>query len=301
MRFSLWGAVDRPFAEVLAGALEAERRGWHAVYFADHFMPNGADATPLRGNVYEAMVTLSALAARTTSIRLGTLVASATYRHPAVAAKMFSTLDELSGGRVIVGLGAGWQENEHASYGIRLGSINERVSRFEEYVEIVASMLASESTTFQGEFYEVTGAPCDPRPVQSPPPILLGVRGEKRTMALAARYAGTWNAWTTPDDLRHLNSVLDRHCERLGRDPQRVTRSTQAMVTISTDEEFLKSRRAAGGGGIVGTPPEVLEALAAYRDAGCQEFIVPTFGVRGADRLVEIISLLDEGVAQHLR
>src|SRR5271154_6612611 len=111
-------------------------------------MPNAPDATPMRGDMLESLTTLAALAASTSRIRLGTLVASATYRHPAVFAKAFATLDQRSNGRTIVGLGAGWQENEHASYGIDLGSIVERVSRFEEYVEIVASLLSQETTTF---------------------------------------------------------------------------------------------------------------------------------------------------------
>jgi F420-dependent oxidoreductase-like protein len=300
MRFSIWPSNQRPFADTLAVVQACEGFGWHAAYYADHFMPNGADATPLRGDVLEAMVTLGGLAAATTSIRLGTLVASATYRHPAVAAKMFATLDEMSRGRAIVGLGAGWQENEHASYGIELGTIPERIDRFEEYVEVVHSLLSEESTTVDGRYYRITDGPLDPRP-SPPPPLLLGVRGERRTMGLAARYADVWNAWTSPEDHRRLNGVLDEHCERIGRDPRQIARTTQAMVMISTDEEWLgRHRGGPAGSAVVGTPNEVLDVMSEYAAAGCDEFIVPGFLLGDAARAVDTLTLFNDEVARQL-
>ena len=197
MRFSVWPDPSRPFEDVAAIVTACERLDWHAAYFADHFMPNAPDATPLRGDTLEALAVLAALAARTSRIRLGTLVASATYRHPAVFAKAITAIDRISGGRAICGLGAGWQENEHASFGIELGSITERIDRFDEYVTVVRGLLAEETTTFAGAHYQLHDAPNDPRPVQSPLPVLLGVRGRRRTMAIAARHASIWNAWTT--------------------------------------------------------------------------------------------------------
>ena len=155
----------------------------------------------------------------------------------------------ISGGRAIAGLGAGWQENEHASYGIALGSITERIDRFAEYVAVVASMLANETTTFEGAHYQLHDAPCDPRPVQAPLPILLGVRGQRRTMAIAAEHASIWNAWTSPDALGELNGVLDGHCEAQGRDPATISRTTQALLFLSTDEEWLAPHRERAGGG----------------------------------------------------
>ena len=208
MEFSVWPNHERSFDDTVKIVSACESYGWHAAYYADHFMPNGPDATPLSGPVNEAMMTLGGLAAVTSRIRLGTLVASATYRHPAVAAKMFATLDQMSRGRAIVGLGAGWQINEHASYGIELGSIPERINRFEEYVQIVRSMLHESTTTFSGDYYRVNDAPCEPRS-EVAAPILLGVKGERRTMALAARLADIWNAWTSPDEHRRLNGVLN--------------------------------------------------------------------------------------------
>jgi alkanesulfonate monooxygenase SsuD/methylene tetrahydromethanopterin reductase-like flavin-dependent oxidoreductase (luciferase family) len=302
MRFSVWPSNNLSFEDTLAVVREAERRKWHAAYYADHFMPNGEDEQSLRGNSYEALTILSALGASTATIRLGTLVASATYRHPTVAAKAFTSLDQLTGGRVIVGLGAGWQINEHASYGIDLGTISERIDRFEEYVACVEGMLGSEEFDFDGRYYHLTKATNDPRPVQSPPPILLGVRGEKRTMALAAKRAAIWNAWTNPQDLARLNGVLDRHCESIGRDPATIQRTTQAMVLISKDEAWLNERRQGAGARsmVVGTPPQVVEAMAAYRDAGCQEFILPMWGLDRAKAL-EVLALFDEEVVAELR
>src|SRR6202035_6177161 len=136
-----------------------ERFDWHAAYFAHHFMPNDPGSTQLRGDPYECVSVLAALAARTSRIRLGPLVASATYRHPAVFAKAITAIDRISQGRAICGMGAGWQENEHASYGIELGSITERIDRFDEYVTIVHSMLSEEVTTFEGRYFTVHDAP----------------------------------------------------------------------------------------------------------------------------------------------
>ena len=302
MRFSLWPDPTRPFEQTLTLVRACEKFGWHAAYFADHFMPNGPDSTPLPGDTNEAMTTLGALASQTTSIRLGTLVAAATYRHPAVLTKSFVTLDNISGGRAIVGLGAGWQLNEHASYGIDLGTVGERVSRFEEYVEVVAMMLSTSSTNFSGEYYQLSDAPCDPRPVQSPPPILLGVRGIQRTMALAAKFAAIWNAWCTPEQISELGAVLDGHCEKFGRDPRSIEHSTQSMLHLSNDESWLKKFRdgPAGRPMVVGTPSEVLNTMSQYALAGCDEFIVPCFNLGETSRALDTLSLFDAEVVRNL-
>lgn len=302
MRFSIWPSPDRPFNETVEIVKTCEAFGWHAAYYADHFMPNGPDEEPLRGNTFEALSTLSALAASTSTIRLGTLVAAATYRHPAVLAKSFATLDNLSNGRTIVGLGAGWQINEHASYGIELGSIGRRVSRFEEYVEVVASLLSNESTTFHGEFYQLSDAPCDPRPKSTPPSILLGVKGEKRTMALAARFASQWNAWCTPQDMARLGAVLDGHCVEQGRDPKSIEHTTQAVLYLSTNESWLAEHRTNSSGSpkVVGNPSEVLDTMVRYAEAGCDEFIVPTWTLGEHSRALDTLALLNDDVVKAL-
>jgi F420-dependent oxidoreductase-like protein len=300
VRFSVWPDPTRPFEEVASIVATCERLDWHAAYFADHFMPNAPDATPLRGDTLEALATLAALAAGTSRIRLGPLVAAATYRHPAVFAKAMATIDRISDGRAICGMGAGWQENEHASYGIELGSITERIDRFDEYVTIVHAMLAEEITTFEGRYFSLHDAPCDPRPVQTPLPILLGVRGRRRTMAIAARYASIWNAWTTPEDLAECNAVLDGHCESIGRDPATIERSTQALVFLGTDEQWLaKHRDGAGRASIVGTPSEVADIVGRYEAAGCDELIIPCFTFGSLERCLETLELFSTDVAHH--
>jgi len=301
VRFSVWPNPDRSFEEIAAIVATCERLDWHAAYVADHFMPDGPDDTPLRGDVIEAMTTLAALAARTSRIRLGTLVASATYRHPAVFAKQFAAVDRISAGRAIVGMGAGWQLNEHASYGIELGSIRERVDRFAEYVAVVHSMLANTTTTFEGSYFSTHDAPCDPRPVQAEVPILLGVKGKRRTMAIAAQHASVWNAWTTPDALAEHIAVLDAHCESIGRDPSTIARSTQALVLLSEDEAWLAPRREslAGRPAIVGTPAEVVEIVAAYQRAGCDELIIPCWTLGETPTCIETLELFSQEVARH--
>ena len=302
MRFSVWPNMDRSFEETLAVTKAAESYGWHAVYFADHFMPNGPDTTPLSGDVFESTTMLAALAATTSTIRLGTLVAAATYRHPAVLAKSFATLDNVSHGRAIVGLGAGWQENEHDSYGIELGSISRRIDRFSEYVQVVSSLLNQTTTNFHGEFYNLSAAPCEPRPVQSPMPLLLGVKGAKRTMAIAAQFATQWNAWCSPDEMKSFGDVLDTHCNAIGRDPKSVEHTTQALLFVSHDETYLEPhRQSAGGSTIVGTPSEVVGVMEKYLAAGCDEFIVPAFTLGNKSRTLETLEMFNEEVVSAFR
>jgi alkanesulfonate monooxygenase SsuD/methylene tetrahydromethanopterin reductase-like flavin-dependent oxidoreductase (luciferase family) len=141
--------------------------------------------------------------------------------------------------------------------------------------------------------YRITNAPCDPKPVQSPLPLLVGGRGERRTMRIAARYADEWNAWTTPDEFRQKIDVLERHCDDLGRDPSSIRRSTQALMYLSTDETWLARFRDRDPVRpvIVGTPAEVVEQVAAYRDAGVDELIVPDWTMGKPPRAIDTLEL----------
>jgi alkanesulfonate monooxygenase SsuD/methylene tetrahydromethanopterin reductase-like flavin-dependent oxidoreductase (luciferase family) len=192
------------------------------------------------------------------------------------------TIDHVSGGRLILGLGAGWQENEHAAYGIELPSIKSRLDWLEEACVIVTSLLREPRTTFKGEHYVVTDAPLDPKPVNGTLPFLVGGGGEKRTMRIAARFADEWNVWGDPELLKQKNAVLDRHCEDLGRDPATMKRSANALLFLSEDEKWVTERRgrSVGRPSIIGTPDEVVEIVAAYDDAGVDELIVPDFNLR---------------------
>jgi F420-dependent oxidoreductase-like protein len=282
MRFSVWPSTKRPWGEILDLARHCEATGWDGVYVADHFMPHGDftpdvdPSAPLDGDTLECWSVVAALAAAVPRLRLGTLVSSVTYRHPAVLANIAAAVDNISDGRLVLGIGAGWQENEHAAYGIDLDTVSERLDRFEEACEVIASLLRERRTTFAGKHYRITDAPNQPAPVQRPLPLLIGGGGERRTMRIAARYADEWNFWSTPEVLADKVRVLHDHCAALGRDPAELHVSTQAPLFLSTDHAWVADKRAAvAGRAIVGTPGEVTEIVGHYRDAGADELIIP--------------------------
>jgi len=299
MRFSIWPAPGRPWEEILELALHCEATGWDGIYFPDHFMPNAPDATPLDGDVLECWTVLAALAATVPRLRLAPLVTSVTYRHPAVLANIAAAVDRVSNGRLLLGIGAGWQENEHAAYGIALGSVKERLDRFEEACAIITSLLREPRTTVAGRHFHVADAPNQPVPVQSPLPLLIGGGGEKRTLRIAAQYADEWNTWGLPDHLSQKIGVLDAHCERLGRDPSQIGRSAQALIYLGDDPDWLAERkaRAVGFPAIVGNANEVQDVMGHYKDAGLTEFIIPAFNLGPPDRAAEALQRFSEEVA----
>lgn len=291
----------RPWGEVLDLTRHCETTGWHGVYFADHFMPDGPGTEPTDGNFLECWSVLAGLAAAVPRLRLSPLVTSVTYRHPAVLAKIAAAVDHISGGRLLLGVGAGWQENEHASYGIPLGPVKERLDRFEEAVEILVSMLRQPRTTVQGRFFQVTDAPNQPPPVQPRLPLLIGGGGEKRTMRIAARHADEWNTWAAPDLLAHKLEVLRAHCDDLGRDPSDIQVSTQALLFLSTNEAWLADKRTMGVDQslIVGTPAEVTDIVGRYQKVGANELIIPDFTLGSLSRAKDTCDLFMQEVAAH--
>jgi F420-dependent oxidoreductase-like protein len=293
----------RPWNEVLELTRHCEATGWDGVYFADHFMPNGPDATPLDGDTLECWSVLAGLASAVPRLRLGPLVSSVTYRHPAVLAKIAAAVDQISVGRLLLGIGAGWQENEHSSYGIELGSVKERLDRFEEACQVITSLLRQPRTTFDGHYYHLKDAPNQPPPVQERLPLLIGGGGEKRTMRIAARYADEWNSWTSPDELARKVDVLRGHCAEIGRDPGEIRVSTQAMVFLSTDGKWLAGKRDSDVGrvGVIGTPQEVVDIIGQYRKAGADEFIVPDWNFGPMERRKDTCDLFIKEVAAHFR
>ena len=285
MKFSLWPRIDRTPADLLDEARTADASGWHGVWLADHYMPDTGDTTPARGDAYECWSLLPALAAVTERVRIGTLVSPTSVHHPALLAKRAVTIDRLSGGRMVLGLGAGWQINEHHAYGIALEPPGKRVSRFEEAIGIVRSMLTEDSTTFHGEFYDITDAPCDPKPVQSPLPLLVGTRGP-RMQRIAARHASEWNAWGVPDLADRRRGLLEA-CERTGRDPATMRTSVNALVDLGGRHPLP------GRAVITGTAQQVVDQLGQYADLGFDEFVLPDWNLGGsyaecADNLARI-------------
>jgi len=266
-------------------------------------MPNSPDGQPVEGDTLECWSVIAALAAAVPRLRLAPLVSSVTYRHPAVLAKIASAVDAISGGRLLLGIGAGWQENEHAAYGLELGTVKERLDRFEEACHVLTSLLREDRTTFEGAYFSLHDAPNQPRPGQGRLPVLIGGGGEKRTMRIAAKYADEWNSWTTPDVLRHKVTVLHDHCSDVGRDAGTIRVSTQALLFLSTDESWLAKKREAdpGRASVIGTPKEVIDTIGQFRDAGADEFIVPDFTLGHLARRKDTCDLFIEEVAPALR
>jgi F420-dependent oxidoreductase-like protein len=233
---------------------EADRLGvYGAGWVFDHFTPIFAEPGPQ----FEAWTLLTALGAGTERIRVGVMVSSITHRHPSLLAKMAATVDHITGGRLELGLGAGWDEDEHRQFGLRFPAARERLDRLEEACELLDALLRGETVTRAGGHYPVDGAVLNPAPVQHPrPPIIVGGRGEKRTLRIAARYADRWNiSYATPEVLEHKVAVLRRHAEDVGRDPSDID------VTIEV--------RAHGR-----SPEEVAEDGASLVAAGAQHLVI---------------------------
>jgi probable F420-dependent oxidoreductase len=287
VKFSLWPRNNRPPADLLEEARTADANGWYGVWLADHYMPDTGDMTPARGDTYECWALLPAVAAVTERIRIGTLVSPTSVHHPALLAKRAATIDQLSAGRMVLGLGAGWQINEHHAYGIDLEPPGKRVSRFGEAIGIVQSMLAEDSTTFHGEFYDITAAPCDPKPVQSPLPVLVGTRGP-RMLGIAARHASEWNTWTAPDLADRRVGMLEA-CEKAGRDPQTMWTSVNALLD-------LDGRMPPGRPAIAGPAQQLVDQLGRYADLGFDEFILPDWnlGTSKAERAENLARITAE-------
>ena len=303
MRFSIWPtASQQPWGDLLATARHAESTGWDGVWIADHFMANEGGPTAPETPTLEAGSLVAALAASVPRVRIGTLVYGNTYRHPAVVANMAATVDQITGGRFTLGVGAGWQDNEHRQYGITLPPVRERVERFEEAVTIIRSLLREPRTTMIGRYYAVDDALCEPKPVQDPLPILIGASGEQRMLGLVAGLADQWNCWGLPDVIEHKSSVLDHHCERLGRDPAEIARTAQALVFLTDDQataDRLVSRVSAPAFG--GPPERLAEVLAGYAKIGLDELIVPDFTLGDGSAKLERMDRFLEEVASAFR
>jgi F420-dependent oxidoreductase-like protein len=235
----------------------------------DHFYPIFSDPT---GPCLEGWTTLTALAQATRRVRLGTLVTGIHYRHPAILANMAAALDIISGGRLELGIGAGWNEEESGAYGIELGTPRQRSDRFEEACEVLVSLLSQELTSFKGEYFQLVDARNEPKGVQKPhPPICIGGSGERRTLRTAARFAQHWNyVGGTPEDFARKREILHGHCRDIGRDPDEILLSSHVMF----DGDPAATVAAAAAFGQVGVQlgivhlrpphtPAVLEPLAA--------------------------------------
>jgi len=271
---------DGLFEHIALLATTAEQAGFDSVFVMDHFyqLPN---IGPRTDPMLEGYALLSALAARTSKVRLGTLVTGVTYRNPAFLAKEVTTLDVISRGRAILGLGAAWNEDEHRGYGYEFPPVGERLSRLEEALQICRGMFREEAASFNGRYYHVEGALNSPRPIQkNGPPIMIGGGGEQRTLKLVAQYADMCNIFGDATIIRHKMDVLDKHCEKVGRDPKTIVKTRLgSLIVRNTDaeaerafEQVLNHRGVnkdwARAGFTYGSPDTVTEKVQALLDAG---------------------------------
>jgi F420-dependent oxidoreductase-like protein len=275
MRFGFWPNPRSDYKSTRILAQHAETTGWDGIWLADHFLPEEDALIP----VHESWITLAALARDIPRVRLGALVTGNTYRHPAVLANMVATLDNLADGRVVLGLGAGWQQNEHDAYGIEYGTVSSRLDMLEEACQVLRGLFQNDYFNFDGQHYQLKNAPLEPKPQQAKIPLMIGGGGEQRTLKIAAQYADEWNVWGDAQILRHKMNILDQHCESAGRDPHEIERSAVALLFLSENEKYLNKIRAAelASPAIIGNVNEVIEIVSTLKEIGVRELIIPDF------------------------
>ena len=290
MQFGLFTSLGNTgWNDVLQLWRHLEATGWDVACVTDHFMPNTPDRI---GDTLEAWTTLAALATLVPRMRVGTIVAGNTYRHPAVVAKMAANVDIISGGRLICGLGAAWQQNEHEAYGIPFYTVGERLARLDEACQVLKALWTQPKATFRGRYYQLDDAPLMPKPLQQPhPELMIGGRGEKVTLRIAAKHADHWNVWGGPDVLRRKGRILEEHCAAVGRDPKTIRRSANMALFFTEDpaaidqavtvmtQRFSFTEAEARDTLLAGTVSQMQEKLGRLREAGVDMLFIPTIAL----------------------
>lgn len=293
------------FPELKAVWEAADDLGFSAAFTFDHFVPLNPGARPggpgrvPDGPQFEGWATLCALAAGTRNLQVGTLVSGVTYRHPALLAKMVVTLDHITGGRAILGLGAAWHEAEHRMYGIDFPSVGERMGRLDEALELIGKLFREDVVDFQGRYYWLEGAPFDPKPVRPEGiPILVGGSGP-RLKGIVARHATMFNSFSAPWEWAAVNADLDERLAKVGRAPDELERTAFVFSELSGDseaEDALVAHFQRNRGGtddevrqrvVVGSPDQMISVLRGYADAGIETAILnlrPPFPLAGLER-----------------
>jgi F420-dependent oxidoreductase-like protein len=274
--------IKRAWTETKAAAEEIERLGFHSVWFNDHLY--GIPMPPIP--ILEAWTALSAVGAVTSRVELGTLVTPVGFRNPALLAKMAATLDQISGGRVIMGLGVGWFEQEFRGYGMDFPPVRDRLGQLDEAAEIMKRLWSEEQVTFNGKYFRTDSVFCEPKPARRPP-IMIGGGGERVLLRLAAKHADIWNNLAVNQEkLAAKVEVLRRHCRDVGRDPATLRVSQQTMVVIGSDEADAQAKKEKAsriygghmGAGIAGTAEQCIEQIRRMSNLGCSLFIIEFFG-----------------------
>ncbi|WP_028636840.1 LLM class F420-dependent oxidoreductase [Nocardioides sp. URHA0032] len=282
------------YDDLVAVAKEAEALGFGAFFRSDHYLGMGTEGLP---GPSDAWITLAGIARETSTIRLGTLMTSATFRLPGPLAISVATVDQMSGGRVELGIGAGWFAQEHEAYGIPFPGTGERFDRFEEQLAIITGLWATppgERFAHEGTHYRVTDNPALPKPAQAKVPVLIGGHGARRTPDLAARYADEFNVpFAGEDDTRTQFARVREACERHDRDPDGLTWSNALVVCVGADEAEVERRAAAIGrdkdelreNGVAGTPEEAADTIRRYADLGAQRIYLQFLDLSDLDHL----------------
>ena len=281
MELSSIDGADAKWQRAVEIALLAEELGYDSLWLYDHFhnVPK-----PAHEAVFECWMTAAAISQRTTRIRIGQMVGCNSYRNPGLLAKMTSTFDVISGGRLDWGIGAGWYQNEYEAYGYEFPSAKVRIGMLREAVEIVRSMWTEQETTYEGRYFTLQRANCDPKPLQQPrPPILIGGGGEQLTLRVVARLADRSNFGGKPEEFAHKTEVLKGHCKDVGRDydeiektwsPEVFVRATEREVVEAGSQSFWgEPFESWSAGNLVGTPEQVAEKIRTYMDLGVTSFM----------------------------
>jgi F420-dependent oxidoreductase-like protein len=266
-------------------ATTAENNGFDSFWVMDHF-----HQIPMIGKVEEPMLeswsTLSVLAGLTTKIKLGTLVSGIMYRYPAILAKVAATLDVLSKGRLFMGIGAAWNEDESHAYGIHFPPAGERLSRLEEAIQIIRKMWTEEpSASFNGKYYQIHNAYCNPKPIQKPsPPILVGGSGERKTLKIVAKYADACNLFGSAETVKRKLNILKDHCKSVGRDYDSILKTKLGIIVVDDDKHMAEKKIKQIFKGmpeeqirefaIYGTPEDLLRQIELLEQVGIQYLIV---------------------------
>lgn len=262
-------------------AVLAEELGFDSIWVYDHFhnVPK-----PAHEAVFECWTTIAAISQRTSRIRLGQMVGCNSYRNPGLLAKITSTVDVISGGRLDWGIGAGWYENEYKGYGYEFAKPSDRIGMLRETVEIVKSMWTQPETTYDGKYYKMSRAHCDPKPLQQPtPPVWIGGGGEQLTLRVVAEHADVSNFGSSLEEFIKKREILKGHCVAVGRDEDTIRKTISSEVFIRENEKDIEAAGSKNPWGLpadqwrekalVGTPEQVSEKIQKYLDAGCTGFV----------------------------
>jgi alkanesulfonate monooxygenase SsuD/methylene tetrahydromethanopterin reductase-like flavin-dependent oxidoreductase (luciferase family) len=303
MQFSFWSSNDRPWDETIELARWAERSGFQSFWYPDHFMSTDDSNSEERGQdmALDCWTILTAVGALVPRLRLVSMVSPVTIHHPVVLAKRAATLDLIAPGRVVLGLGAGWQVNEHQGYGFDLPSASERVDRFAEAIEAIRLLFTQDRADLSGQYYNLRDATFVPRPdnVQ----LMVGTSGA-RMMRLTAQFGDHWNTWGSPAQIRVRTAAFMKACDEVGRDPSTIERSAQAMIYL-TDSDARRDKlraRLPPGNTMVGSANELIEMMGTYVELGVDEFAIDDFtlGNDAAARRDALDRLLTEVVSHFM-